>query len=509
MEISQIEGQESSRSKIGDGSRILCIIAGSDLKILEECLHEVSRHARIGAVILTTSFIALISMFFAIQTISQSIAIGLIAGLLWGLAIFVLDSYIIASYKKNDNKWKEFKVALPRLFLAIILGCTISIPMELKIFSNEISEELKLIKTEKENNLKDVALAGYQKDISPYVAEKKNLTYDNERMKGELSSVKERVTTLENELRDEIGAKGRTGKEGYGQMAKSIDFQLGTARNTSSQKEIELKPKFEQNNRRIAELDSLIAQVSVKQSTSIELYGMSAQLDALKRLTDKNNYVYFAYWIFFLLILSIETAPIFVKLFTPKGSYDEILASKEYLIFLNQQKKKSDIHNIINQEIESIRTFNNQRKLAQDRANQTLMDEIANAQGEIAKKAIGLWKNEQLKKVDENLNGFIRTANSNSSFTDDYSMLINKWRQIDSTDAIEFDFKRGAFDSSDLLYTKNSEVVFGKWAYNKIAKEIDVDLQFEKRKYFVSKLDYHKLELIEKDSSNVLRLVKV
>lgn len=63
----------------------------------------------------------------------------------------------------------------------------------------------------------------------------------------------------------------------------------------------------------------------------VELDGISARLDGLKKLTSTNSHVLFAYWIFFLLILSVETAPIFVKFFTPTGSYDEIFAMNEYI----------------------------------------------------------------------------------------------------------------------------------------------------------------------------------
>jgi hypothetical protein len=41
--------------------------------------------------------------------------------------------------------------------------------------------------------------------------------------------------------------------------------------------------------------------------------------------------------------IEVETSPIFVKFFTPKGSYDEILATNEYVIYLQQQKRKSDL----------------------------------------------------------------------------------------------------------------------------------------------------------------------
>jgi len=130
-------------------------------------------------------------------------------------------------------------------------------------------------------------------------------------------------------------------------------------------------------------------------------------MDALKRLTSKNKYVAFAYWIFFLLILGIETAPIFVKFFSQKGSYDEILAMNEYEIVLQQKKRQSDLHELINSELEGIRSINTRKKIAQDAINERVMKLITEAQSDIAEKAIKLWQLQQLKKVDDNVEAFV------------------------------------------------------------------------------------------------------
>jgi len=390
-------------------NRTLCRVAGSDLNILSQCPHEISRHSRIGAIIISTAVLAAVSMFFAIQTVSQSTFTGLVAGAVWGIAIFILDSYIIASYKKNDNKWKEFKIVIPRLLLALVLGCSISIPLELKVFEPEIKDAIKLIEIENENTKKDKARLGYEKDIAPYSQEKKSLQADNDKLNKELQPYIDKVSKLETDLADEIGGVGRTGKLRYGPVAKQIDDQLIKARSDKQTKSADITPKIDANNLRITQLDGLIAEVKQRPINKVELFGLSAQLDGLKRLTSSNTFVLFAYWIFFLLVLGIETAPIFVKFFTPKGSYDEILAMNEYVTFLEQQKRKSDLHELINSEIEGIRSINEKKKTAQDTVNEKLMTEIATAQGEIAEKAIRLWKTKQLANVDSNLDDFVRT----------------------------------------------------------------------------------------------------
>jgi hypothetical protein len=404
---SQANIKKNTSSELNKINESLCRIAGSDLSILAQCPHEISRHARIGAIIISTALLAFVSMFFAIQTVSKSTFTGFVAGIIWGIVIFVLDSYIVASYKKNDNKWKEFKVAIPRLLLALILGCSISIPLELKVFENEISEKIKIIEIEDEIAQKQQANDSYKKDIQPFVTEKTTLLNDNVNLKKEFKPLVDKVNRLQQELADEIGGVGRTGRLSYGPVAKQLDNQLQDANIDKKNKEIEINPKITSNNNRIQQLDSIIATTQMKPTSKVDLYGISAQLEGLKRLTSNNNYVLLAYWVFFFLVLGIETAPIFVKFFTPKGSYDEILAMNEYVTFMEQQKRKSDLHEMINSEIEAIRSLNERKKTAQDSVNERLMTEIANAQGEIAEKAIRLWKERQLRRVEQDPTSFV------------------------------------------------------------------------------------------------------
>lgn len=406
------EAEINLTTKLTSMNRFLCRIAGSDLTILSQFPREISRHARIGAIIISTAILASVSMFFAIQTVSRSTIVGIIAGAVWGLAIFILDSYIIASYKKNDNKWKEFKIVIPRLFLALVLGCSISIPLELKVFENEIRVAIDLMEKEQENLKKDQATLSYQKDIAAYVQEKSTLEASNDKIDKDFQPYIDKVTKLEDDLADEIAGVGRTRKLRYGPVSRQIDGQLQIARAEKKTKKDEIIPQILANNKRIDQLNSLIATVKQTSVEKVELFGISAQLDGLKKITNNNSYVFFTYWIFFLLVLGIETAPIFVKFFTPKGSYDEMLGMNEYITYLEQQKRKSDLHESINSEIETIRSINKQRKTTQDSVNEKLMNEIAKAQGEISEKALRLWKFKQFVKMDENLEDFVRTNES-------------------------------------------------------------------------------------------------
>ena len=405
---SQANTKKNTPLELRGSNEFPCRVAGCDLKILAQCPHEISRNARVGAIIISTALLAFVSMFFAILTISNSIIIGLFTGILWGIVIFNLDSYIVASFKKNDSKWIEFKVLFPRLILALILGCSISIPMELKFFETEIKDELISMKVERRNENQLKSNAEYSAKIQPYETERTRLEGDNKILQDQIDDASDKISFLNDKMALEKSGLGLNKVPGMGRAYKDLEGERDILKNRTLPSLISSNtPRINFNNSRINIINDQISLVPKPSSEVVKLTGISSQLEALKRLTSRNNYVMMAYWVFFLLIIGIETAPIFVKFFTPKGSYDEILAMNEYVTFMEQQKRKSDLHEMINSEIEAIRSLNERKKTAQDTVNEKLMTEIANAQGEIAEKAIKLWKARQLRSVDQNPTSFV------------------------------------------------------------------------------------------------------
>jgi hypothetical protein len=51
--------------------------------------------------------------------------------------IFNLDRFIVSGMRKRTSSWSEWKLAFPRLVLAVLLAFVISKPLELKIFEKQ------------------------------------------------------------------------------------------------------------------------------------------------------------------------------------------------------------------------------------------------------------------------------------------------------------------------------------------------------------------------------------
>ena len=61
-----------------------------------------------------------------------------------------------------------------------------------------------------------------------------------------------------------------------------------------------------------------------------KINGLAARMQALSRITENSEAVTWAHWFIILLFIAIETAPVFVKLISGKGPYDNLLRIAEH-----------------------------------------------------------------------------------------------------------------------------------------------------------------------------------
>ncbi|MGH2624313.1 MAG: DUF4407 domain-containing protein, partial [Sphingobacterium sp.] len=121
--------------------------AGVHKETLIKYPQEQNKYISIGATIFFTGLFAALAggyaLYFVFSGSDFAFLYALIFGLLWGLAIFNLDRYIVLSMDKSNTLSKQLLQALPRILLAILIGLIISRPLELKIFDKEIREHLR------------------------------------------------------------------------------------------------------------------------------------------------------------------------------------------------------------------------------------------------------------------------------------------------------------------------------------------------------------------------------
>jgi hypothetical protein len=242
-------------------------------------------------------------------------------GIIWGIIIFNLDRFIVSSTGKGDGTdsitWKEFFQALPRLLIALILGFTISKPLELKIIETEINVQLRKEQQLKLDEFNNNTYFKYKKQLAQVDVDLKKF----EEKRNELFQI---VKNADKEYIDQM--QGRSGLAGFGPRAKQLE-QL----KIEKQKELddfdqkyakEIVSLKKQREKLLNEQDKELNVTNLKQAENLD--GLLARISIAHKI---------GLWLgiaLTLIFLSIEMGPIFFKLMMTKGPYDYMVENQNY-----------------------------------------------------------------------------------------------------------------------------------------------------------------------------------
>lgn len=316
-------------------SRFFWFCSGANFSLLKRSPTESNKYIGIGATIFFTGVLAALAAGYALFTIFQSIWPAIFFGLLWGLMIFNLDRFIVSSMRKKANAWGEWKLAIPRLVLAVLLALVISKPLELKMFEREIDRKIDEKRTEFITESKLNLAKGF-----PEIQE---LESKIDTLKAEVGNFEAFRDQLQKEYDAErFGEKttGTSGIVGLGTNAKKKEQQLDAAQVTLDELRLRNQVRIDTLEKQIREFVALRQAEFEKQQPGIEGFdGLAARMEALDSLTKESSAMAMANIFIMLLFIAIETAPIFVKLISPRGPYDEYLELHEDKVRLFKGEK--------------------------------------------------------------------------------------------------------------------------------------------------------------------------
>lgn len=308
--------------------RFFWLCSGVHIPLLTKCEVDSSRYVGIGATIFFTGLFAAIAASYALYTVFDSVWIAMAFGSVWGLMIFNLDRYIVSSMRKEGNPSREFRMALPRLALAVLISLVIAKPLELKIFEKEIKGELVIMEqqtyTAQENEIR-----------GRYANDRETLTQEIAALKTEIASKAEKRDAMVKAAQEEADGTGGTKQRNAGPIYK-------IKKANADQAELELEALVAKNDqlihgktRRIVALDSTL-RAEILALGKQKLDGPAARMEALDRLTTKSDAIWWANWFIVLLFIAVETAPVFVKLISGQGPYDQLLKVEEHTYEANR-----------------------------------------------------------------------------------------------------------------------------------------------------------------------------
>jgi hypothetical protein len=241
------------------------------------------------------------------------------------------------------------------------------------------------------------------------------------------------------------------------------------------------------------------------------------QVEALGNLTSKMfSTMWWTSILIMLLFVTIETAPIIVKLLSKKGPYDELLERIEYEHYLEQQKIISDKNEEINNllvEIQSINKLKGEVRMktekskldAELQANTTLLDDIAKRQAELAKLAIERWYDNELLNFKSNTNNqYIQTKQT--TYTP--SIEGKLWKANNFNDEIFYFFKSGQTLQNELIYIEGAKTDKGTWESINASKQIKISILNFTETYFIEDLTENSVKL-KTNTNDIIELIKV
>lgn len=396
--------------KSGPIMRFLWKCAGGDRYLLERATYsDQIKYMCLGGIVFATGAMAGIAGGYAFYTIfeQRSSAIdnpidttaligGLIFGIIWGLMIFNIDRFIVTSTGKGDGTeaitWDELKGAIPRILMGAIIAITISKPVEIRMFKTEIDIKLREKQLEQQS--------AYQAKVDSTYKQREILL---EKEFGGLSDERQvlinRIKEAEQAYTDNLMGKANGVIAGNGPLSKALKEQLNNLEN-------QLAIFDKQNKSRVDELNSRKDKLRIDKDKERDNNEKIANgLDGLlERIKIAHEVAGWTITIFIMLLfMAIELTPVFFKLMLIKSPYDFLAENRDDLI---KAEKGIEVKYDFYKDKEGI-----ERHLVINHEAHRLMYEkikLTEIQKELTDYAISKYKEQEMKKIDENLENYIK-----------------------------------------------------------------------------------------------------
>ena len=428
----------------------LVLCSGANMEILKNCPRSESiKQAGIGGTILITSILAFFSGSYALFTVFENYLMAVAFGIVWALMIFNLDRLIVSSMRKKGTVWNQFKMATPRILLAIVIAMVISKPLEVKLLETRIQKEIFDQNKERSNentekiqttsltyrsqidaldtkieNKKNQKPEGYQrledkkrpleekiKKLTPSIRKKNKPLYDDiKTSKVLLQSIGYSIEN-EEEIKRIEGVIKKLNKQVYRNKGpirriereiKLIDDEIDRvfALFNSELQALKEEVQEEKENLRL-EGNETVAEIKNNAKAEKEVYQENSLIDLIEALSDagdKNQIVSLVSLFIMLLFIVVETVPIFVKLISPRGPYDELLDAQEHKFYVQALDSINEENRKLNKKI-SVLSSIDENEMNQELANnKEVLQAISEAHLDIIKLQLENWAEDEKKK---------------------------------------------------------------------------------------------------------------
>lgn len=415
--------------------RFLWKCAGADAQILQYSPYsDHIKNAGIGGVVLATSVMAALAMGFAMHTIFGSQwLVTLPVALVWGLIIFNLDRFIVSTVKGDGTEkitLQEFWSMLPRLFMAVLIGLTISAPLETYIFETEIEREWRTVSDKmaqsqqytielefanqvREVNLKinrvDSSLSKAEAAFLKYTDDINELTTGTGKYAGNPCSVGEncpRHRKNYESLNEAVNTRSKLRK-----TKDSLDKVLAKVEVLKNTKISESQDSIKHQRAGFLDKIMMLEKLSAHGKEAEKINAITRQVEQVLdresgKMIAKKEEIYgsafWPIWLVRLLFMIVEIAPVIFKFMIWKSSYDYMQDNVAQIL-----EAKQGIS------LECITDENNNMHKIRENYNARRIVEVAKRQNELEKEnaihAITVYAERERKEIDRDPDQFVRS----------------------------------------------------------------------------------------------------
>jgi hypothetical protein len=427
----------------------LARLSGARPDILRRAPGDVTRHAAMGGVLLSTSMVAAVSAFFALtSTLHLSWQVSALIAAGWAVVIFNLDRMLIVTMTGLKTVGLKLGAAVPRLLLAVVIGAVISTPLVLKIFEPEVNAQLTIMhaqqiaqaKTELDKTYADITQlkseqATLQATISGQTIPAVTDDADVKAAEANYQTAQTTFQQLSNQAQCELNGTCGSGHVGQGPAYLAAKAQADDAQRARDAAKTALDTAKAKAASRLGNaaqvqaadaakrLPAVQAQLAVEQqrqqdaqtqATTADNHddGLLARLEALDQVTSGQPMASLAHLMLFLLFLSIEILPVLTKLLSSFGTatlYDRLV---------ERDDEKADAADGIQAQVERDMAqvaADHRLTLARDQADGQLqagrvaVQALVDTQTKIALKAVAVWAQLATARSDEQINQWYQT----------------------------------------------------------------------------------------------------
>lgn len=328
--------------------------SGAHTDVLRKYPSEHNKYVGIGATIFFTALFAALSggyaMYFVFSGTNNAVLFAILFGIIWGLAIFNMDRYIVSGISKSGSGMKQFVQATPRIVLAVLIGIVISRPLELKIFDKEIRQQLKTTYLNDQRARIDTLKNTFELKYNAEMQRSADLKHEKDSLEKDIN--RSRFILNQEVFGDKTNQT--SGITGYGTYAKQKEEVL-----------IKKEQRLEIVRQELGKLDSFVLNRKLHEGLLDQKMYSGKQLDSLSNVAgfadrnralgqltikedgtrDMDNWLAVLF-IGFLFIL-FECLPVLVKLMSNRGPYDVALQNMEDTAIYQSGKTREKDYSVI------------------------------------------------------------------------------------------------------------------------------------------------------------------